>query len=171
MIFALGSSPTFSSLSIIAALLSWTLAEVLMAPVLKPLFGVLWLTYTVAAFVFVAWFYRVGRLVPSDWQSYMSGLAPAAWSVEPAHALLPTALLLNGSSSAGAFLVYELVKISLILIILQRTFESLQRLTTWPRWGALLLMVSPVVVTLVSLSFIFLIFGIAALAMVIGELA
>jgi len=168
---AAAQAPRRSHLVLLAfALLSWTLAEVLMAPVLKALILWLWVGYAASFFLFAAWYYRLSRFFASRWERYGAGLSPLAWALAPLHLAFPTALLAMHAGATGV-LVYEVVKAGIILAVIARLGLALRELNQWPPAAALALVVSPLLVVFVGVVFMAALGGLGAVVLGLAALA
>jgi|GEM_PF-1846086 len=148
-----------SLISLGIGLFSWILAELTIAPALHSLLVGLWIFYIGCFFIFTAWYFRSSRLFQTPWTSYKAGIAPLVWALWPLHLMLPAALITVHLGFPG-ILMYEIGKACVIVSVLSRTVEVLQKLNAWPRWGALLLMLSPLAVA----------FGVLLVVVLLGSL-
>jgi hypothetical protein len=162
-------SPSSGLIYLALALLSWTVAEVLMAPVLRPAMGWLWLGDAACFFLFVGWYFRVSRLFDGAWRSYRSAISPMIWATGPMHLMFPIALVASRAGLAGV-LAYEIVKAGVILAVLSRIVSVIQRLNGWPRWASLGLVFSPLGVAFAGLCLMVMLGGIGVLALCAGAL-
>lgn len=138
-------------LMLLSGVLSWTLAEVLMAPVLKPMTALLLIAYAGAVAGLLGWYYRINRLFDSPWHDVRDALPAYAGALLPLHLLLPVSLACRGGESAGPLLVYELVKLSVVLMVLTRLSRMIEGLTGWPKWGGVFVAWSPIAVTVFAM--------------------
>lgn len=139
--------PSRSMFFALLALLSWTMAELLMAPALRPLWVGFWGLYAIAFFIVTGWYYRLSRLFETPWHHYVDGIAPLVWTTAPLVLALPAALIaMHGG--AGGKVAFELVKLGIILAVLTRVVAVLQRLNQWPRWACAALVLSPLALVL-----------------------
>jgi hypothetical protein len=141
---------TFPALG--SALLSLSLAEAIMAGSSARELGWVLLSYLLL-FCMVLWlFSRLSGLASRAAAPWQGWLVVGTYALFPVHLLLPAALAFRPAGVSGLFL-YELVKIGVILSAARRFTEGVEAVNGWPRWAALILLMSPWLLACLGLVF------------------
>jgi hypothetical protein len=155
---------------LLAVIVAWTLGEVVMAPMLRSYLALLMVSNGFCFAAVLIWYYRMNRLFPSTWTRLGDGVVALSQAIAPLQLLLPFGLLAHAAGDSGP-LLYELAKAGVVISLLPRTTEALQKLTGWPAWAATLLMITPAVLAAVALVLFTFVMGIVVLGLMAGAFA
>ena len=90
-------------------------------------------------------YYRLSSFLNRSMATTREWFAAAVLSAVPLHLLLPAALLCQGGS-AGRLVLYAIIKAFVLWAVARRAVLSVATLNGWPAWGALLLVIAPLLI-------------------------